>query len=259
MQRGVAVIPGSWFTVGRSRPTEVNATVIGRGPAPGAPGNEPTDGRRVRWAEHRAARRVAFVVAGAEAIDRYWPGASAEQIPRLGGVSRTVLYRYFRDRDDLRQAIADHVVKAVLACVQPKLQLSAPTTPREIITAAVGEIARWLDEHPNLYNFLRSRRTGASLDSVEGTLADNVAALLKLVMVVLGIDDEVAEPRAYGLVGFVEAAGAWWLEHRTISRTRFVEVVSTGVWHVLEGTARDNGLALAYDEPLPIGATTAEA
>ncbi len=55
-------------------------------------------------------------------------------------------------------------------------------------------------------------------------------------------------------MGFVESAGAWWLEHRTMSRERFVDLVSTGVWHVLEGTARDYGITLAYDEPLPIGA-----
>lgn len=231
--------------------------MIGRGqPQPSGPGS-PTDGRRLRWTEHRAQRRAAFVAAGAEAVDRFGPGASAEQIAEVAGVSRTVLYRYFKDREDLRQAIADHVVKAVLESVQPTLKLSPRSTPREIITAAVGEIAGWLDEHPNLYHFLRTRRAGASLDSVEGTLADNVAALLKLVMVFLGIDSEVAEPGAYGLVGFVEAAGAWWLEHRTLSRERFVELVSTGVWHVLEGTARDYGITLAYDEPLPLGAASA--
>jgi AcrR family transcriptional regulator len=232
--------------------------VIGRTPVPVPGVGDSADGRRLRWTEHRAQRRAGFVAAGAAAIDRYGPGASAEQIAEVAGVSRTVLYRYFRDREDLRQAIADHVVRAVLASVQPRLQLTPETTPRQIITAAVGEIAGWLDEHPNLYHFLRSRRTGASLDAVEGTLADNVAALLKMVMVVLGIDNEVAEPGAYGLVGFVEAAGAWWLEHRTLTRQRFVELVSTGVWHVLEGTARDYGIALAYDEPLPIGTRTAQ-
>jgi len=231
--------------------------VIGRGPVEAPEADSPPDGRRLRWTEHRAQRRAAFVAAGAAAIDRYGPGASAEQIAEVAGVSRTVLYRYFRDREDLRQAIASHVVKAVLESVQPKLRLSPRTTPRDIITGAVSEIAGWLDEHPNLYHFLRSRRTGDSLDSVEGTLADNVAALLKIVMVFLGIESEVAEPGAYGLVGFVEAAGAWWLEHRTLSRQRFVELVSNGVWHVLEGTARDFGIDLAYDEPLPFGAATA--
>src|SRR4051812_46590587 len=235
-------------------PADAGATLSADAPAKASaetPGGPP-DGRSLRWTAHRAQRRAAFVAAGAEAIDRYGPSASAEQIAEVAGVSRTVLYRYFRDREDLRQAIADHIVKAVLESVQPKLQLTPEATPRAIITAAVAEIAGWLDEHPNLYHFLRSRRTGASLDSVEGTLADNVAALLKMVMIVLGIDNEVAEPGAYGLVGFVESAGAWWLEHRTMSRERFVELISTGVGPVLEGTARDYGIALAYDEPLPI-------
>lgn len=213
------------------------------------------DGRRLRWTEHRTQRRAAFVAAGAAAIDRYGPNASAEQIADVAGVSRTVLYRYFRDREDLRQAIADHVVKAVLASVQPKLQLTPTTTPRQIISATVEEIAGWLDEHPNLYHFLRSRRTGASLDSVEGTLADNVASLLKTVLVVIGVDSEVAEPGAYGVVGFVESAGAWWLEHRTMSRERFTELVSAGVWHLLEGTARDYQVRIGYDDPLPVGVT----
>src|SRR6185312_14842411 len=93
------------------------------------------DGRSLRWTEHRTQRRAAFVAAGADAIDRYGPGASAEQIAEVAGVSRTVLYRYFRDREDLRQAIADHVVRAVLDSVLPKLRLSAQSTPRDIITA----------------------------------------------------------------------------------------------------------------------------
>jgi AcrR family transcriptional regulator len=222
-------------------------------PEAAAPEAAAPDGRRLRWTEHRAQRREGFVAAGARAVDRYGPDASAEQIAEMAGVSRTVLYRYFRDREDLRQAIADQIVNAVVDSMQPKLQVSAEATPREIITAAVGEIAGWLDEHPNLYYFLRSRRAGASLDSVEGTLADRVAALLKMVMVVLGVDSEVAEPGAYGLVGFVEAAGGWWLENRTLTRERFVELVSTGVWHVLEGTARDYGVQISYDDPLPLG------
>jgi AcrR family transcriptional regulator len=230
--------------------------VIGRSSLPDD--GDSSDGRRLRWTEHRAQRRAGFVAAGVTAVDRFGPAASAEQIADVAGVSRTVLYRYFRDREDLRRAIADQIVQAVLQSVQPKLTLTPETTPREIITAAVGEIAGWLDEHPNLYHFLRSRRTGASLDSVESTLADNVAALLKLVMIALGIGDEVAEPGAYGLVGFVESAGAWWLEHRTLSRERFVTIVSSGVWHVLEGTARDYGITLAYDQPLPFGAPTAQ-
>ncbi|SHG06644.1 transcriptional regulator, TetR family [Jatrophihabitans endophyticus] len=219
-------------------------------------GETAADGRRLRWTEHRAQRRAAFVAAGAAAVDRHGPGASAEQIADEAGVSRTVLYRYFRDREDLRQAIAELVVKDVLDAVLPKLQLSTETTPRQIIGAAIGTIIGWLDEHPNLYHFLRLRRDGG-LESVENTLADNVASLLKIIMVFFGIEGDEADPGAYGIVGFVESAGGWWLQHRSIPREKFTAIVCNGVWHLLEGTAREHGLHVEYDAPLPIGALAA--
>lgn len=211
------------------------------------------DGRRSRWTQHRAQRRAAFVDAGVAAVDQHGPAASAEQIAEAAGVSRTVLYRYFRDREDLRKAIADQVVQAVIASVLPALQIGPQTTPRQIITPAVSVIVCWLDEHPNIYRFLRSRRDGA-LDSVESTLADSVAALLKVVMVYLGVDAEQAEPGAYGIVGFVESTGGWWLEHRTMSRERITRIVTAGVWCLLDGAAREHGVVVGYDDPLPMGA-----
>ena len=214
------------------------------------------DGRRLRWTEHRVQRRQGFVLAGIAAVDEHGPSASAEQIAEAAGVSRTVLYRYFRDRDDLRQAIADHVVAEVVASVLPHLEITPESTPREIITSTIGVIVQWLDEHPNLYLFLRDRRNGHSLETVETTLADQVAALLKIMMMFFGIDDEQAEPGAYGIVGFVESAGAWWLARRTISRDVFADGICNAIWHLLEGTARASGVTIEYDEPLPFAAIT---
>jgi len=74
-------------------------------------------------------------------------------------------------------------------------------------------------------------------------------------MMFLGMDGEQAEPGAYGIVGFVESSGAWWLSRRdtpaAMSRERFTENVCSAVWHLLEGTARANGIAIGYDDPLP--------
>jgi AcrR family transcriptional regulator len=218
-----------------------------------ASSDRPVDGRRSRWTQHRAERRAAFVDAGVVAIDEHGPAASAEQIADAAGVSRTVLYRYFRDREDLRKAIADRVVEEVVASVMPALTIGASSTPRQVITPAIAEIVDWLDRRPNIYRFLRSRRDGG-LDSVETTLADSVAALLQTIMLYLGIDGEVAEPGAYGIVGFVEATGGWWLEHRSMPRERFTELVISGVWHLLDGAARDHGVQIGLDDPLPIGA-----
>lgn len=220
-----------------------------RGPDERAP-----DGRRLRWTEHRAQRRAAFVAAGTVAIDTYGPEASAEQIAEAAGVSRTVLYRYFRDREDLRQAIADEAVAAVVASVLPRLRPSADSTPRQVISSVIEVVVGWLDQHPNMYYFLRDRRSGSALEAVENTVADQVAALLKMFLMFFGIDAEKAEPGAYGIVGFVESSGSWWLARRSMSREKLTEIVCDGVWYLLDGTARAANVFVGYDDPLPIEA-----
>jgi AcrR family transcriptional regulator len=214
------------------------------------------DGRRRRWTEHRAHRRAAFVAAGAAAIDVHGPHASAEQIAAVAGVSRTVLYRYFRDKDDLGQAIADKIVGEVVGSVLPHLELSAASTPREIITSAIGTIIGWFDDHPNYYVFLRERNN-QSLGTVESTLADRVAYLLQSLMVAFGLDGDDAEPGAYGMVGYVESSCAWWLARRSVpgamSRDRFTRIVCEAVWRMIDGFARANGVTIGYDDPLPVG------
>lgn len=209
------------------------------------------DGRRARWDKHRAERRAAFVAAGIEAIDRFGPDASAEQIADVAEVSRTVLYRYFRDRDDLRDALADHIVGAVVASVLPHITLTENSTPRQVITSAVDVIVGWFDEHPNLYFFLRARRNGPGIESIENTLASRVSELLQLLLVVFGLDAEQAEPAGYGIVGLVESIGSWWLAKRTMSRERITEIICVGIWNLLEGTARAHGIEVGYDRPLP--------
>ena len=224
-------------------------------PAGGVPADDrAVDGRRLRWTEHRSQRRAAFVMAGAAAIDRFGPEASAEQIAEEAGVSRTVLYRYFRDREDLRQAIADQLAASVVSSVLPNLELTPESTPHQVIESVIDVIVGWLDEHPNLYYFLRNRRTGTSLEAVENTLADQVATLLKVFLMFFGIDADKAEPGAYGIVGLVESTGAWWLSRRTISRAKLTETLTQGVWALLEGTARANGVVVGYDDPLPLEA-----
>ncbi len=216
-----------------------------------------SDGRRLRWAEHRTQRRAAFVAAGVAAIDEFGPATSAEQIADAAAVSRTVLYRYFRDKDDLRQAIADDIVGRVIASVMPHLVLDAESTPRDVITSTTSTIIGWFDEHPNFYAFLRERQ---SLGAVETTLADRVAYLLQGLMLFFGIDSDQAEPGAYGLVGFVESSCAWWLARRdqpeTMSRERFTDSVCQAVWYMLDGFARTSGITIGYDDPLPFAALT---
>jgi AcrR family transcriptional regulator len=52
-----------------------------------------TDGRKARWAEHREQRRVELIGAAIEAILQFGPDVDMEQVARVAGVSKPVLYR----------------------------------------------------------------------------------------------------------------------------------------------------------------------
>ena len=223
--------------------------------APSPAGRAP-DGRRRRWNEHRAQRRAALVAAGIAAIDQHGPDASADQIAAAAGVSRTVLYRYFRDKDDLQQAISQQMVEVVVASLSSPLH--AGGTANEIIRSTVTVVVDWLDQHPNLYEFLRSRGRLGGLEAVEVTMADEVAGVLLKFMMWFGLDVGVAEPGAHGLVGLVESTSTWWLKHRPSPREEFIDYLSATVWYVIEGSLRARGFTLDPDVGLPPDASTGQ-
>src|SRR5690242_19635406 len=94
-----------------------------------------------RWPKQK--ERCRRTDAGLSAVDLHGPAASAEQIAEVAGVSRTVLYRYFKDKDDLRQASSDLIVGRVITSVMPHLVLDAESTPRDVITSTASTIIGW--------------------------------------------------------------------------------------------------------------------
>ena len=88
---------------------EVALTVSRKERATGAP-----DGRSARWTEHRRARREQFVDAALEAARRTGPDLAMEDVARSAGVSKTVLYRYFTDKDELVDAVIERIFRGIL-------------------------------------------------------------------------------------------------------------------------------------------------
>src|SRR5215207_2611188 len=75
---------------------------------------EVADGRRSRWTEHRRARREDLVTAAVEAVRLAGPEFAVEDVARSAGVSKTVIYRYFSDKDELVDAVLSRISDAVL-------------------------------------------------------------------------------------------------------------------------------------------------
>ena len=64
-----------------------------------------TDGRKRRWHQHKVDRRNELVDGTLEAIRRRGSNVSMDEIAAEIGVSKTVLYRYFVDKNDLTTAV----------------------------------------------------------------------------------------------------------------------------------------------------------
>src|SRR6202012_159530 len=64
-----------------------------------------TDGRKRRWHQHKGDRRNELVDGTIDAIRQHGRFLSMDEIAAEIGVSKTVLYRYFVDKNDLTTAV----------------------------------------------------------------------------------------------------------------------------------------------------------
>jgi AcrR family transcriptional regulator len=187
-----------------------------------------------------------IVAAGVAAIDARGRDANAEDIAAAAGLSRTALYRYFRDRDDLWRAIGEHLAEAFWRDAVPRLD----ATPNEAIRGIVAAALRWLDEHPHLYHLLHQTESVGPAGSAAVSVPDQLVSLVAGLLTQIGLPTTISEPAAHSIIGMLERGGAWWLTQRTATSEQVTETLCQSVWHVIEGTMRAQGLPLDPDLPL---------
>jgi AcrR family transcriptional regulator len=195
-------------------------------------------GRKARWAAHRERRRVALIGAAIEAVVQYGPNVDMEQVASVAGVSKPVLYRYFTDKNQLWLAVGEHVAATVVDAVIPAVE--RVREERDLVEATIDAYLKAIDGLPELYRFLVHQSGVPGVHQVIAAAAQEVAAGLARVigdrLRALGLDAGPAEPWAYGLVGFVQAVGDWWLEHgRPMSRAALSDYLTTLLWSGVDG------------------------
>jgi AcrR family transcriptional regulator len=205
-----------------------------------------TDGRKGRWAGHREQRKTELTAAAVEANRRFGPDVGMDAIAARAGVSKPVLYRYFADTSQLWLAVGQASGEMVLEAIIPAV--AAVREERDAIAAAVNAYLAHIAADTNLYQFVVHQRDIARGRDVVADVVDTVASGLARIfgdrLRARGLDSGAALPWAYGVVGYVQAVGDWWLrQQQPISREALGDYLTTFLW---SGVA---GIRLAADIP----------
>ncbi|MCA1843781.1 MAG: TetR/AcrR family transcriptional regulator; helix-turn-helix transcriptional regulator, partial [Actinobacteria bacterium] len=106
-------------------------------------------------AERRAGRREELLEAAVACIRREGAGASMDQIAAEAGVTKPVVYRFFRDKGDLYEAIATRYVEAV--ATELRAAWGGAGEPRELLRSGIDTYLRLVEEEPEISRFLMRR------------------------------------------------------------------------------------------------------
>ncbi|HJE61657.1 MAG TPA: TetR/AcrR family transcriptional regulator [Nocardiopsis listeri] len=202
----------------------------------GAPA--PRRGRNVRGRDPQ--RRKAILDAADRVIQREGHDASMLAIATEAGISKPILYRHFGDKGGLYQALARRHVDPLIERIRAELHQHTDFEIRA--RATVGAYLSMISQNLNLYRFLMDRatsedvRTRSDLGLMVRRLGEELADLLLIENRIHGrLRAQIA---AHAVVGMVQAAGEWWLEHPEVGEDEIIEDLTAAVVGAIRGSSK---------------------
>ena len=203
-----------------------------------------TDGRKRRWHQHKVERRNELVDGTLEAIRRRGSNVSMDEIAAEIGVSKTVLYRYFVDKNDLTTAVMMRFAQTTLIpnmAAALSSNLDGFDLTREIIRVYVETVAA----EPEIYPFVMANNSASKNKVVADSRARSSpacsAVMLRRRMAEVGMDTGGVEPWAYMIVGGVQLATHSWMSHPRMSSDELIDYLTMLSWNALCGIVEVGG------------------
>lgn len=218
------------------------------------PGPAKTDGRKRRWHRHKVERRTELVDGALDAIRRRGRDVSMDEIAAEIGVSKTVLYRYFVDKNDLTTAVMMRFAQTTLIpnmAAALSSNLDGFDMTREIIRVYVDTVAA----EPEPYRFVMANSSASKnkvIAASEQIIARMLAVMLRQRMRAVGMDTQGVEPWAFLIVGGVQQATHSWMSSPRMSSDDLIDYLTMLCWSALCGIVEVGGSLDAFrSEPHP--------
>jgi AcrR family transcriptional regulator len=216
------------------------------------------DGRKRRWRQHKMERRNELVEGTLEAIRRRGSDVSMDDIAAEVGVSKTVLYRYFVDKNDLTTAVMMRFAETTLIPNMAEAlssHLDGFDLTREIIRVYVETVAA----EPEPYRFVMANNSAGKNKVVadsEQMIARMLAVMLRRRMETATMDTRGVEPWSYLIVGGVQLATHSWMSNPRMSTDELIDYLTMLSWNALcgiveVGGSRDAFNAALHPSPVP--------
>ena len=156
-----------------------------------------------------------------------------EQLAAEAGVTKPVLYRYFHDKSELYEAIAQRYVDQV--STELRAALSSDDGPHELLVAGIDAYLRLVEQEPEIYRFLMQRarfeqRPAQTIEHFIQRLGQEIALLVGERLEQANLDTGGAEAWGHAIVGMVNATAEWWVERQVLSRRRLVTYLADLLW-----------------------------
>ncbi|GAQ38605.1 transcriptional regulator, TetR family [Mycobacterium pseudoshottsii JCM 15466] len=199
-------------------------------------------------------RRNELVDGTIVAIRRHGRFLSMDEIAAEIGVSKTVLYRYFVDKNDLTTAVIMRFAQTTLIpnmAAALSSNLDGFDLAREIIRVYVETVAA----EPEPYRFVMANSSASKSKVIadsERIIARMLAVMLRRRMAEAGMDTGGVEPWAYLIVGGVQLATHSWMSDPRTTSDELIDYLTMLSWSALCGIVEAGGsLEKFRDQPHP--------
>ncbi|EGD54397.1 TetR family transcriptional regulator [Gordonia neofelifaecis NRRL B-59395] len=201
-----------------------------------------SDGRKQRWEKHKLDRRAELTAGTVEAVRVLGPDAGMDDIARHIGVSKTVLYRYFTDKNDLAAAVTLTYVEST---IMPRLieALSGDIGDYRLVRAVISVYVETVSSDPNVYRFTMARPSGSRPVAAEAEkiFAGALESTLEARLAARGAQTGGARTWARAMVGAITLAVEEWIAVPDRTSHDMAEELTMLVWSGLVGIVGAGG------------------